>query len=250
MFADVTERRHADELLRQAETMSTMGRLAARIAHEINNPLAGIQNAFLLVKDAIPATHPHFEYVGAIEREVQRISQVTRQLCETYRPETEARLHSPAQAVIRDAVAFLEQVNRNVGVAISVELGNTAAVVGLSDGILRQCVCSMVQNALEASPSGARVTVRGAIVGNDFELRVGDMGPGVSRALRDRIFEPFVSTKASQLSTGGMGLGLSLVRRALDAAGGSIEVAGANGGGAEFIALIPLADSLVPGVIV
>ncbi len=248
MFADVTDRRHDEELLRQAETLSTMGRLAARIAHEINNPLAGIQNSFLLVKDAIPTTHPHFEYVGALEREVQRISQVTRQLYETYRPETEVSPFARVQTVICDAVALLAQVNRNVGVAFSVHVADTAAVVRLSDGMLRQCVYSLVQNAIEASPAGARVTVRGAIVGNDFELRVRDMGPGVPDALRDRIFEPFVSTNALRLSTGGMGLGLSLVRRALDAAGGSIEIVGADGGGAEFIALIPLAESLVPGV--
>lgn len=248
MFADVTDRRHTEELLRQAETLSTMGRLAARLAHEINNPLAGILNAFLLVKDAIPPTHQYFEYVGAIEREVQRISQVTQQLYETYRPETETRTHAPVQAIISDAVAFLGQLNRNGGVAISLQLGGIAAVVNVSDTILRQCVYNLVQNAIEASPEGTRVTVSGAIVGDDFELRVRDMGPGVAPERRESIFEPFVSTKASPLSTGGMGLGLSLVRRALDASGGSIEVVDADGGGAEFIARIPLAESLVPGV--
>ncbi|MES3034334.1 MAG: ATP-binding protein [Gemmatimonadota bacterium] len=248
MFADVTDRRHAEESLRQAETMSTMGRLAARIAHEINNPLAGIQSAFLLIKDAIPPTHPHIKYVGAIEREVQRISQVTRQLYETYRPETESSTHAPVQTVVGDAVAFLEQVNRNAGVSISVELGGVAAVVRLSDSILRQCIYNLVQNAIEASPPGSRVVVSGAIVGREFVLRVRDQGPGVPSDLRESIFDPFVSTKPSQLSTGGMGLGLSLVRRAVDAAGGSIEVIDADGGGAEFIARIPLADPPVNGV--
>ena len=248
MFADVTDRRHAEESLRQAETMSTMGRLAARIAHEINNPLAGIQSAFLLIKDAIPATHPHIKYVGAIEREVQRISQVTRQLYETYRPETESSSHAPVQTVVGDAVTFLEHVNRNTGVTVDVELGSVAAVVRLPNSILRQCVYNLVQNAIEASPPGSRVTVRGAIEGDDFVLRVSDKGPGVPVELRESIFEPFVSTKASQLSTGGMGLGLALVRRALDAAEGSITLTDAPGGGAEFIARIPLAETTVLGV--
>lgn len=248
MYADVTDRRNAEESLRQAETMSTMGRLAAKVAHEINNPLAGIQSAFLLIKDAIPATHPYFRYVGSIEREVQRISQVTRQLYETYRPEAESGTHAAVQTVVEDAVAFLEQVNRNVGVSISVELGAVAAVVKLPEGALRRCVYNLVQNAIEASPAGAPVTVSGAIIGRDFELRVRDKGPGVPVELRERIFEPFVSTKPSQLATGGMGLGLSLVRRALEAAGGSIVVVDADGGGAEFIARIPLADLPVYGV--
>jgi signal transduction histidine kinase len=248
MFADVTDRRHAEESLRQAETMSTMGRLAARIAHEINNPLAGIQSAFLLIKDAIPPTHPHVKYVGAIEREVQRISQVTRQLYETYRPETESSTHAPVQTVVGDAVAFLEQVNRNTGVSISVELGGIAAVVRLSDSLLRQCIYNLVQNAIEASPPGTNVLVSGAIDGRDFVLRVRDHGPGVPLDLRESIFDPFVSTKPSQLSTGGMGLGLSLVRRAVEAAGGSIDVIDAVGGGAEFVARIPLVETTVPGV--
>jgi PAS domain S-box-containing protein len=248
MFADVTDRRHAEESLRQAETMSTMGRLAARIAHEINNPLAGIQSAFLLIKDAIPLTHPHIKYVGAIEREIQRISQVTRQLYETYRPETESSTHAPVQTVVGDAVAFLEQVNRNTGVSISVELGGIAAVVRLSDSLLRQCIYNLAQNAIEASPPGSRVLVSGSIDGGDFVLRVRDHGPGVPPDLRESIFDPFISTKPSQLSTGGMGMGLSLVRRAVDAAGGSIEVIDAAGGGAEFVARIPLAEPTVHGV--
>jgi len=247
-FADVTDRRHAEESLRQAETMSTMGRLAARIAHEINNPLAGIQSAFMLIKDAIPSTHPHFKYVGAIEREIQRISQVTRQLYETYRPETEGSTDAPVQTVVGDAVAFLEQLNRNTGVSIAVELGGIAAVVRLSDSLLRQCIYNLAQNAIEASPPGSRVLVSGGIDGADFVLRVRDQGPGVPAELRESIFDPFVSTKPSQLSTGGMGMGLSLVRRAVEAAGGSIEVIDANGGGAEFIARIPLAEPTVHGV--
>jgi signal transduction histidine kinase len=150
--------------------------------------------------------------------------------------------------VVGDAVAFLEQVNRNAGVSISVELGGIAAVVRLSDSLLRQCIYNLVQNAIEASPPGARVVVSGSTDGGDFVLRVRDHGPGVPPDLRESIFDPFISTKPSQLSTGGMGMGLSLVRRALDAAGGSIEVIDAADGGAEFVARIPLADPIVHGV--
>jgi signal transduction histidine kinase len=109
-------------------------------------------------------------------------------------------------------------------------------------------VYNLVQNAIEASPPGSQVCVAGSIEGEEFVLRVRDRGDGVPYEMRDSIFDPFVSTKPSQLSTGGMGLGLSLVRRALDAAGGSIEIGDAEGGGAVFIARIPLADNPVHGV--
>ena len=84
---DITVRRRAEAALQEVDTLTTMGRVAARVAHEINNPLAGIQNAFLLIKGAVPTTHPHYAYVGAIEREIARIAKVTRQLYETSRPE-------------------------------------------------------------------------------------------------------------------------------------------------------------------
>lgn len=247
VFADVTDKRNIEESLRQTENSSTMGRLAARIAHEINNPLAGIQNAFRLIKDAVPRSHPHIKYVSAIEREIERISLVTRQLYEQYRPEAEVSANAPVHAVISDAVAFLEQLNRAANVSIHVDLGEAATVVRMSDNLLRQCVCNLVQNAIEASHAGAAVFVSGEIVDDEFELRVRDTGPGVPRELRDAIFDPFVSTKTSALSTGGIGLGLSLVRRALNAAGGGIEVVDAPGGGAEFIARIPLAVQSVSG---
>ncbi len=249
VFADMTQGNDAEESLRQTQTMNAMARLAARVAHDVNNPLAGIQSAFLLIKDAIPTTHPHFRYVGAIEHEVQRISQVTHQLCETHRPVTERTAHAPVQTIVGDAVAFLEHENRNDCVSICVELGAVAAVVKVPDGILRQCVHDLVQNAIEASPAGARVTVRGAIVGDVFELRVRDRGPGVPLELRERIFERSVSPKVSPLSTGGSGFGLSAVRRALDAAGGSIAIVDADGGGAEFIARLSLVDIPSHGVV-
>ena len=248
MFADVTDRRNAEEVVRQAETMSTMGRLAGRIAHEINNPLAGIKNSFMLIKDAVPETHQYYKYLAAIDREVQRIGDVTRQLYETYRPETESTSHAPVQTVVGDAVAFIEQVNRSSGVGVVVELGGIAAIVKLSDSMLRQCVYNLVQNAIEASPPGSRVVVHGAIEGDEFVLRVSDRGPGVPVELRERIFEPFMSTKPSKLSTGGMGMGLSLVSRAIRSAGGTIDVVDAEGGGAEFVARMPLVETFVQGV--
>ena len=79
-------------------------------------------------------------------------------------------------------------------------------------------------------------------------MRVSDSGPGVPLDLRDSILDPFVSTKPSQLPTGDMGLGLSQVRWALDAAGGSIEVIDADGGGAAFMAQTALVENLVHGV--
>jgi PAS domain S-box-containing protein len=238
---DITERKRAEDAMREMDTLSTMGRLAARVAHEINNPLAGIQNSFLLVKDAVPPSHPHHAYVGAIEREIARIAAVTRQLYETYRPGSDGAAPAAVPLVISDAVRMLEQVNRGSKIRIDVDADEAPAVVPIPSALLRQAVYNLVQNAVEASPPGGAVTVRAWREQRTFWLSVRDRGPGVPTHLRDKIFEPFVSTK-NGIKTGGMGLGLSLVRRSVQAVGGRIELHDPEGGGAEFRIQLPLAS--------
>ena len=154
---DVTERKQVEATLRELESISTMGRLAAKVAHEINNPLAGIQNSFLLVKDAIPETHPYFRYVGAIEREIGRIAGITRQLYETYRPEPEGASNASIGTIIADAVAMIQQINRSSTVTIEVDTTGSPGIVGVPAGLLRQAIYNLVQNAIDASPENGRV---------------------------------------------------------------------------------------------
>jgi PAS domain S-box-containing protein len=240
---DVTARRRAESELREVETLTTMGRIAARVAHEINNPLAGIQNSFLLLRDAIPIDHPHYAYVGAIEREIRRIADVTRQLYETYRPETDGTGQSGVRTLIGDAVAFLQQVNRPSKVQIQADLSRVPSYVAIPESVLRQAVYNLVQNAVEASPPGGVVTVRAELADGLFMLRVRDQGPGVPTESRQRIFEPFVTTKGRGAATGGMGIGLSLVRRSVEAMGGTVEIVDPPEGGAEFVIRIPVAPA-------
>jgi two-component system sporulation sensor kinase C len=240
---DITARRRAEAELREVETLTTMGRIAARVAHEINNPLAGIQNSFLLLRDAIPADHPHYAYVGAIEREIRRIADVTRQLYETYRPDSDGTGQSGVRTLIGDAVAFLQQVNRPTQVRIQAELAGVPSLVAIPESVLRQSVYNLVQNAVEASPPGGLVTVWAHAENGYFVLRVRDQGPGVPASARSRIFEPFVTTKGRGAATGGMGIGLSLVRRSVEAMGGTIDIEDPPDGGAEFVIRIPVAQA-------
>lgn len=239
--ADVTKSRRAEQELREVEALSGMGRVAARVAHEINNPLAGIRSAFTLIKDAVPLDHPHRHYVGAIEREVERIAGVTRQLYEVYRPEKEPG-ESSLVTIANDAVALLEQVNRSANVEIDVNLEEVPSVVPVSGGLLRQIVYNLVQNAVDASPVGGTVDITGRVEHRDLVLAVLDQGPGVAIELRERIFEPFFTTKDASVRTSGMGLGLSMVARSVAAAGGTIAVDDAPGGGARFTVRLPLTN--------
>lgn len=237
---DLTIRKRAEESLREISALTTMGQLAARVAHEINNPLAGIQNAFLLVRGAIPADHPHHHFVGAIEREIARIAAVTRQLYETYRPDHLQAAESSVILAVSDAVSFLEQVNRQRHVRIVTETARAPSLVPVPDALLRQTLYNLVQNAVDVSPPGATITVHTAQEGDDCVLRVCDEGPGIPPDIRERIFEPFFSTKDRTMKTGGMGIGLALVRQSVLAVGGQILVHDRPEGGTEFEVRLPM----------
>jgi len=236
---DITERKRAEDAVREMDSLGAIGRMAARVAHEINNPLAGIQNSFLLIKDAVPPSHPYFSYVGAIEREIARIASVTRQLYESFRPESDSTSDSSVAVVISDAVTMLKQVNRAAQVSIEVDTSRAPPIMAIPSPLLRQTVYNLVQNAVEASPPGGTVRVAAWRDGDIFWLAVADQGPGVPVEMRERIFEPFISTKRG-LATAGMGLGLSLVRRSVQAMGGWIEVDDGADGGAEFRVRLPI----------
>jgi PAS domain S-box-containing protein len=237
---DLTIRKRAEQSLREISTLTTMGQLAARVAHEINNPLAGIQNAFLLIRGAIPADHPHYRFVGAIEREIARIAAVTRQLYETYRPDQLMATQASVILAVSDAVSFLEQVNRGRQVRIVTDVSRAPSVVPVPDALLRQTLYNLVQNALDVSPPNGTITVEAVQEGGECVLRVRDEGPGVPAAIRERIFDPFFSTKDRSMKTGGMGIGLTLVRQSVLAVGGRIEVRDPPAGGTEFEVRLPM----------
>ncbi len=246
---DITQRRRAEAAITELQTLSSMGRMAARVAHEINNPLAGIRNSFLLVKDAVPPDHPHYRFVGAIEREIGRIAVVTRQLYETYRPDQELHAACAVGTVLSDVAALLHQVNRERDVAITVDTTGISGTVPVAEAVVRQVAYNIIQNAVEASRLGGTVRVSASVEGRGegngdgtLLLVVEDDGPGIPPAIRDRIFEPFYSTKTG-LSTGGMGLGLALVRRSVEALHGSISIGDSERGGARFEIRIPLSDT-------
>jgi signal transduction histidine kinase len=238
---DITQMRRAEESIRELETLSTMGRLAARVAHEINNPLQGIQNGFQLIKGAIDPAHPHFRFVGAIEREITRIAGVTRQLYDAYRPDEESQRACSIPLMLSDVTVLMSQVNREAGVELVTEHDESVREpVPVSDTLLRQIVMNLAQNAIDATPRGGVVTMSASRSADLLALTVRDSGPGVPDHLRTRLFEPFFSTKSGR-ATSGMGLGLTLVRRATIALGGTIELQDGNrGGGATFVVQIPV----------
>jgi signal transduction histidine kinase len=210
----------SDEAAHGLETLAAVGEIVAWLAHEINNSLAGVQYSFLLIKDAIPVDHPNYSSVAAIERETARIAMVTRQLCEMYRPELDPQGGASLATIVGDAVTFLGQSSRSSRVRLEMDLASAPSVLSLSAALLRQIVYTLVQQAIDASPPGGTVRVVARVDAGALELRV--------------------ATSDGRTDAKKRGLGLTLVRQTVTAAGGAIRVDTTAGGGAEFIATLPL----------
>jgi PAS domain S-box-containing protein len=246
---DITEQRRAEEVLRQsekvrveAEKLAATGRVAARIAHEINNPLAGIKNSFHLIRDAVPADHPDRDMVERIDREIARISNIVQQMYKLYSPKVGRTGSVVVGDAIRDVLSMLEPLRRES----EVEFDTTGVLPGLSvlvhDGGVHQIVYNLTTNAIKASPPGGVISVSAGLDHRraDFaQISVHDGGGGIPPDVQPRIFEPFFSLQSDNRSKEGLGLGLSIVKSVVEMAGGEIDFESAPGKGTTFRVFLP-----------
>jgi PAS domain S-box-containing protein len=231
MVQERTARVHQLELQRgEIEKMAATGVLAARIAHEINDPLAGIKGAFMLIQEAIPPDHRYHRYVGSIHQEINRIARIVRQMFELYRPPEEAREELPIEQMIQDVASLLNPECRDRKVSFQLEL--LPAKVRLPAGPVRQVLFNILKNAVEASPEQGVVRVSTGQREGGIAIQVQDQGPGIPDKNRPHIFKPFFTTKTEPQR--GLGLGLSISRDIVKSLGGSIRFTSRRGKGTVF----------------
>ena len=239
VFDDITEYRHTKEALQESEKLAAQGRMAAGIAHEINNPLGGIKNSFRLIKDAVPADHAYYHYVGRIEKEIDRIARIVHHMYELYKPDGERVTEVSVNNLIQDIVSLLEVNCRTLGVSVTTKISRAPLVVNLPRNQVTQVLFNVIKNGIEASENGGGVEIRAAVVNNTLRFSVADHGLGIPKDVQRRIFEPFFTTK-SHIETGGLGLGLSVSKSMVEAMGGRINFKSKRDKGTVFSISLPL----------
>ena len=230
--------RQLEQRQRQMEKLAALGQLAAGVAHEINNPLAGMRNAFELIKSSLGPEHEHYELLGLIDREIERISAIIHQMYQLYRRSPQRASTFSLSQIVHEVVYLLVGAANKKGVKLQCELGDNAIEVDLPEGEVKQILYNLLRNAIQASPAGESVEVDVDVQENEIDVKVSDRGPGVPDEIAARMFDPFFTTKHGE-SEPGMGLGLSVSRSLIEAMGGRIDVSQRAGGGTIFSAVLP-----------
>lgn len=222
----------------QTERLAAVGTLAARVAHEVNNPLAIVKTAIRLLRNQSKADDPAKENLQVIEEEISRIARIIRELLDFSRPKPSEEVVQ-VNAVIQSMQGLLAQDLHEKGIALKVLPEQGLPLVRLSADHLKQVILNMVRNAEDAMPGGGELVIRTAWKGKSVEMSIADTGCGIPKDHIQHLFDPFFTTKASDK---GMGLGLSVSYGIIQNAHGSIKVESKVDTGSTFRVNLPACE--------
>jgi PAS domain S-box-containing protein len=228
VFRDITDRRRSEGALMRAEKLAAAGRLAASVAHEVNNPLEGLTNLVYLARRSEELDEIRQLLVQA-ESELGRIAHITRQSLGFYR-ETATPAHFKPAKIVHEVSSFYAARAATLGVTFHVNAATDREVLGAA-GELRQILSNLLANSLDACTKGAsiRIETHSAVDPRNpsragVRITIADTGTGIAPEHLQSIFEPFFTTKTDT----GTGLGLWVSRELVEKHGGSLRVRSRN----------------------
>jgi PAS domain S-box-containing protein len=235
---DMTERKRAEEELRQAQKMEAIGLLAGGVAHDFNNLLTAVLGCAELLNQRLEGDEESLLLVRDILGAADRAASLTRQLLTVGRKAMVLPCAASLNEVVTKTTGMLRRVIAE-DIAIITEPDAAASAVQLDSGQLEQILMNLSVNARDAMPQGGCLTVRTRDISEGFVcLSVADTGCGMTEQVKARIFDPFFTTKEMGKGTG---LGLAVVYGIVNQAGGRISVWSEPGAGAQFDVYLPRA---------
>ena len=244
IFKDLRERskmerelREIQQALLQSEKLAAMGRLTSQIAHELNNPIYGIMNTLELLKTEIPPESKRRRILELSLSEIQRLSEMLRNMLSFSKPEEETRKRLSLNELLEGILLMMERQMRESNIRVVLDLDHQIPEVMASTNQMRQVMLNMFKNAKEAMPHGGTLTVRTAKEDQKVSVHIQDTGVGIPEEIRNKIFEAFFTTKQK---VKGVGLGLSVCYGIIKDHGGEIRVESEEGKGTTFIISFPV----------
>jgi len=238
IFRDLRKLREMQDKLVQSEKMASLGRLAAGVAHEINNPLSGIMLYANLVVEQLGESHPTLEDLNVIIREAERCKQIVADLLDFSQPGSQENLLANLNSLLEETLTVLGKQPLFREVSTELRFDPQLSSILCDPNRLGQVFTNILTNAAQAMQGRGKIEVftRNRAKGNIVEVEISDTGPGIPENVLQRIFEPFFTTRAEQ---GGTGLGLSVCYAIVRENRGTIRVSSHPGKGATFSIRFP-----------
>ena len=252
-MVDISRVKHLEQIVTVRDKLSLLGQMAAGIAHEIRNPLSGanlnLSTLAHLCRESPTMDEGEKERIRGIVEQAQaasnKIGSVVRSVMEFAKPVPPSLVEIDVNGVVEKAVEFTAAVARKSGVAISTALAPEVPRRRGDPRLLEQVIVNLITNAVQAMETidrPRRIEVSSQAMNGSIVLKVSDSGPGVPAAVRDKIFDPFYTTRRE-----GHGIGLSFSHRIVSEHGGSMSVGTSPLGGAEFRIDLPLGEGSEKG---
>lgn len=227
----------SQKALIQAEKIAAAGRLTASIAHEINNPLQSLSNCLHLVGRNELSADLREKYLVVAQTELERLMVTVQHMLDLYRPGAKERQLIDSKELVQHVVSLLEPQMQKNNVEVHTRVADEIPEVLVVSSQIQQVILNLLLNSIEAMPAGGEIFIEICRGREGIEIIIEDTGAGIPEEERERIFEPFTSTKEE-----GTGLGLSVSYGIIQAHGGTIEMVPDRGLGACFRIVLPTGE--------
>ena len=238
IFDDVTDRDELEKQLMQADKLSSIGLLAAGVAHEVNTPLAVISTYAQMLAKQISGDEQKSKLLDKIAKQTFRASEIVNSLLNFSRTSTTAHVEIDMNRVVQDTLGLIEHQLEKSAIQVKLNLEESALTVKGNSGKLQQVFLNLFLNARDAMESGGTLSVNTWTEEGFVRVEVADNGQGISAENLTRIYDPFFTTKAARKGTG---LGLAVTYGIVREHGGNIKVESRLGAGSRFEVELPLA---------
>jgi PAS domain S-box-containing protein len=239
---DITQRIRLEEQMVQTEKLTSLGLLAAGVAHEVNTPLAVISNYIQMLAKQLPSGDPRHQLIDKVVKQTFRASEIVNNLLNFSRTGAAEFTEVNLNTVVEETLSLVAHPFRTARVQVSRNMQRELPPMLGSNNKLQQVFLNLFMNARDAMPSGGMVEVRTASHNGSVEIEITDTGSGIPNEDLHRIFDPFFTTKSSGRGTG---LGLSVSYGIIKEHSGKIDVRSTQGKGTSFRLEFPAARKAV-----
>jgi PAS domain S-box-containing protein len=235
---DMTDTKKLEQQIRNSEKLASVGKLAAGVAHEINNPLGGILNCLYNMRKGMLSPSRQEEYLVSMEDGLRRVQKIVRQLLDFSQQHNPELALADINHVINRVLLLTDHLFEPQRVRLEAALAVDIPELMIDRHMMEQVLMNLVLNAIQAMRGGGVLTIRTVVEGSHCLVHIRDSGCGISASVLPRIFDPFFTTKHEGEGTG---LGLSVSLGIVERHGGKISVNSEVGKGTTFTVSIPLA---------